>query len=92
MNTGEYIKKCRERIGLTQEELAWRAGFSDKSSISKIESGKRDVTRKKLVQIAEVLGVSPLYLLGRDPDNIAEAYAKADPQTQEEVRRLLGVE
>lgn len=92
MKTGEIIKMCRERKNMTQDELARLVNFSDKSSISKIETGKRDVTRVKLVQIAEALGVSPLYLMGRDPDNIAEAYAKADPYTQAEVRRLLGVE
>lgn len=91
MNTGERIRQCREKVGLTQDQLAEKVGFTDRSSVSKIESGQRDVTRKKLVEFANALNVSPLYLLGTDPTYISEAYEQADAETQSAVRALLGV-
>lgn len=33
------IKILRERMGITQDEMAQRVGYSDRTAISKIESG-----------------------------------------------------
>ena len=54
---GERIKETRTKRGLSQEELAKRTGFKDKSSISKIEKGTRRPQVEDLKKIAEVLGV-----------------------------------
>lgn len=56
------IKQLRQRVG-TQEEVANILGFSDKTAISKWESGKTMPKTKDLPRIAEVFGVSLLDLL-----------------------------
>lgn len=70
MGIGARIKACRERIGLTQEELAKKIGYKDKSTISKIESGERDIPQSKIKAFADALGTSPGYLMGWEPFDI----------------------
>lgn len=61
---GSRVKRRRELLGLSQEELAAKLGYSDKSSISKIENNTRDITRGKVVEFAKALKTTPLYLMG----------------------------
>lgn len=63
-NIGEKIKLKRLEKKWTQEELATRMGYKTKSTITKIENGINDVSQKKVVKFAEVLGVSVAYLMG----------------------------
>lgn len=63
-NIGEKIKRKRLEKKWTQEELATRMGYKTKSTITKIENGTNDVSQKKVVKFAEVLGVSVAYLMG----------------------------
>ena len=37
---GDRVKKERIRLGMTQEELAKKAGYSSRTSINKIENGR----------------------------------------------------
>lgn len=64
MTTGQKIKFYRERKGMSQEELAIACGFKGRSSISRIEKDEGGIPSKKLEKIANVLEVSPEYLLG----------------------------
>ena len=50
------IGVAREKAGLTQAELAERIG-TDQASISRIESGARNITLETLAKIAKVLGL-----------------------------------
>lgn len=61
---GARVKERREHLGMSQEELASLLGYSDKSSISKIENNQRDITRGKIIEFAEVLKTTPSYLMG----------------------------
>ena len=71
---GERIKERREHLGLNQEQLALKLNYKDKSAISKIENGLRDLTQKKIRMFAEVLLTTPSYLMGwtNDPRDYAE--------------------
>ena len=60
----ENIKNRREALGITQTELAERMGLKDKSSISKIESGKLPITLKTVERVAAALNCSELLLMG----------------------------
>lgn len=60
----ERIKSRREELGLSQEELAHRIGYKDRSSIAKIESGVNDITQSKIKAIADALNTTPSYLMG----------------------------
>lgn len=43
MNLYENIKRFRKEKGLSQEELARMTGYTDRSSIAKIEKGDVDL-------------------------------------------------
>ncbi|MBQ3425154.1 MAG: helix-turn-helix domain-containing protein [Clostridia bacterium] len=66
MKINERIRALREQLGLSQEELALRVGYSDRSSIAKVESGKVDVRANKIPAYARALGVTTACLLGLD--------------------------
>jgi transcriptional regulator with XRE-family HTH domain len=54
---GERVRDTRVRRGLSQEELAHRAGV-DRSYMSGIERGVRNITMLKLPSLARALRVS----------------------------------
>lgn len=65
MTIGERIRQRRESIGMSQDELAKRMGYKDRSSISKIEKGADDNIYLDTIQkTANILNCSPLYLMG----------------------------
>lgn len=73
---GVKIKRERERIGLSQAELARRVGYSSRSTINKIEKGERDIPRDKVEKFAQILGVNPNYLAGFTEDDIPDGLNK----------------
>lgn len=60
------IKKYRKMMGLSQEELAKLAGYTDRSSIAKIEKGDVDLPQSKIRQFAEIFGIPAGDLMGND--------------------------
>lgn len=64
MNIGERIKIRRIEKGWSQRDLAAKMNYSNHSTIGKIETGKVDIPQSRIVQFAEVLGVSVAYLMG----------------------------
>jgi len=52
------IREARERLGLTQRDLAERAGFAHHQTVSQIESGVREVKAWELANLARVLHVA----------------------------------
>ncbi len=54
----EIIKELRTRHGLSQRELAYRAGTSQ-SAIARIEAGDEDITWKRLTSILAAMGDRP---------------------------------
>ena len=61
---GEIIKQRRKKLGLTQDQLARKLGYTDRSTISRIESGNNDVSTAQLYKFAEALHTTPAVLLG----------------------------
>ena len=68
MKIGERIKNRRIELNITQDELARRLGYSDKSSISRMENSSK-LTLNKVQLLAEALNVSPSYLMGWEEEN-----------------------
>ena len=79
----ENIKTCRKAAKMTQEELARRTGYTDRSSIARIEKGEIDLPQSKIKQFAEALGTTPGHLMGWDasPEDLGSLAAQvlADP-------------
>lgn len=61
---GKRIREKREALGITQEELAVRLGYKNKSTIAKIENGTNDIVQSKVVEFANALNTSVSYLMG----------------------------
>jgi transcriptional regulator with XRE-family HTH domain len=62
VNPAELVKELRARNGLSQRELAHRAGTSQ-SAIARIERGEEDVTWTRLRSLLSAMGEEPV--LGR---------------------------
>lgn len=58
------IKKRRLEIGMSQEELAQKTGYTSRSSIAKIEKGEVDLQLSKIKLFANALRVSQSELMG----------------------------
>ena len=63
MTIGQRIRRRREELGLSQDELAKMMGYSGRSSISVVELDKRDISWENVCKYAKVLNCSPSYLM-----------------------------
>lgn len=76
MTLYERIRQLRIHAGMSQDDLAQAMGYKDRSMITKIESGKVDISQKKILSFAKVLNTTPAYLMGlTDPEP-----AEIDPE------------
>ena len=64
MSIGEKIKNRRMELRWSQRDLSNKMGYSNHSTIARIESGTVDIPQSKIVKFSEVLGVSIGYLMG----------------------------
>ena len=60
------IKRLREEKGLSQDALAKLTGYTDRSSIAKIEKGQVDLQQSKIELFANALGTTARSLVGWD--------------------------
>ena len=67
-NLYENIKRLREKSGMSQEDLASLTGYTNRSSIAKIEKGLIDLSQTKIELFAKALKVSPGELMGWDEE------------------------
>lgn len=68
MTIYERIKYLRENLNMSQQELAAKVGYKDKSAISKVERGDRDINQTMIKKYANALGVTPTYILFGDEE------------------------
>lgn len=68
MTLYERIRHRREQLGISQWQLAEELGYTNRSTIAKIESGKNDITQSKIVAFAHALDTTPQYLMGWTDD------------------------
>lgn len=64
MTIGDRIRQRRNELMWSQRDLAAKMGYNNNSTITRIEAGKVDIPQSRIVQFAEVLGVSVAYLMG----------------------------
>lgn len=100
---GERIRQARLQRGMSQEELGLAVGYSGRTAINKIEKGKFDPGREYLSKIADVLGVTEVWLLGLDEDKeriLEEAFSRpemrmlfsvAEDCTAEEIEQAIKI-
>lgn len=102
----ENIKKRREELNMTQDELAKILKYKSRSSINKLELGLNDLPQSKIKLLAEALKTTPAYIMGWQdnpspmPTNddelspkekeIIKAY-REQPDLRVAVERVLGI-
>jgi transcriptional regulator with XRE-family HTH domain len=78
------LRELREAAGLTQDQLAERAGLY-KFSVAKLEQGVREPTWATVLTLAKALGVDCLSFIGPEDGKVGPAPrgrpAKAPPST-----------
>lgn len=92
----ENIKTRRKAARMTQEELARLTGYTDRSSIARIEKGEIDLPQSKIKQFAEALGTTPSHLMGwndAEPEDLGAMAAQvlADPDLLKLVHNYLSL-
>ena len=66
---GEQLKKALKKRGMEQREVAKQLGVSE-STLSKHVNGTRMQKQEKtILQLCEILNVTPNYLFGYEEDN-----------------------
>lgn len=81
------IRTRRRALGLTMKQLASAVGVSE-AAISHYEVGRREPDPDMLNRIANTLGVTVDYLLGRE-EKQTKAQEKTFPDMRAEAKRLL---
>jgi transcriptional regulator with XRE-family HTH domain len=64
---GQRLRKARETLGLTQEDVAGVLGIQ-RTSVIAMEAGKRSVTAIELRRLARLYRRSVAWILGEEPD------------------------
>ena len=84
---GSKIRVKRQELGISQSELASALGYSDRSTIAKIEKGVNDITQSKIESFAAALHTTPAYLMGWEEKK--EPAPENEDRLDEEVVELI---
>ena len=89
VNLGKTVKKRREALGLSQDEVAAKVGLP-RPAISQIESGQRKVAADELLRLSEILQTPIGQLLGLESapqvSLVKDSPTAAHPAKREELR------
>ena len=89
---GNRIKQSRKAMKMTQDELAERAGYSNRSSIARIETGLADIPGEKLLLLANILNTSVQYLqTGIDFQFDKSMYDESMSELKKKIEHLEGI-
>lgn len=94
------IRKRRKELKMTQTELAFKVGYTNKSSIASVESGKVNLPISKIKEFAAALETTASDLMGDViyddvppmPDEVGELidlYSRASEEVKTSVLTLL---
>ncbi|TNE58639.1 MAG: XRE family transcriptional regulator [Sphingomonadales bacterium] len=85
-----FIKEWRKHRGLTQEQLASRLEI-DRTTISKIESGKQEYSQGFLEAAAYALRCDPADLIMRDPTTPSAVWSIWDAIPDSDKPRAIAI-
>lgn len=89
------IKRFREEKRMSQDTLAKLTGYSDRSSITKIEKGLVDLQQSKIELFAKALGTTAKDLVGWNDEEVAsnppimDYYNSLNPIGQKEAEKRV---
>ena len=82
---GDFIQKCRQQYGWTQEELGWRTGIT-REHVGRIERGKCVPSVQTLYDLEKALNLPECSLVKR-VNGQAETDASQESEEKEQVGR-----
>ena len=90
---GTRLKKAREYLGLTQDDVAKLIGVS-RVTITNIETGTRKVSAEELSKFSKIYGCTMEELLEGEKEEekismYARTFGELSPQDQEEIINLI---
>ena len=87
---GERVRERRQQLGMSQEELAKKLGYTSRSTINKIENGTNDVVQTKVIDFANALDTSISYLMAWDKTDLFrnELLPEANVMEKEVIKAL----
>lgn len=74
MTIGERIKRRREELKWSQRKLSDMVGYSNHSTITKIEAGQVDLPLSKIERFSEVLNIPVAELMGWEDERKPAEY------------------
>jgi len=80
MTVGDRIRERRKELGMSQDDLAKKMGYSGKSAISRIENEGNNLTTDRVSKLASALDCTPGYLMG---------WTDKETKTIEHIRKTL---
>lgn len=96
MDKSEYLRQFGSRVhyyrklnGMTLQELSEKSGYTTRSTVAKLEKGQVDAPQSKVKALADALGVSPLDLLGRDPNRFQSYFDRLSKLSDKDQERAL---
>ena len=89
MKFGEKLLKARKERGLTQAELAKRAGLGLKTITNYERGATYPQNREVYGRLAEILGIDADYLHNENDDFTAAAAAKYGPRGKQQAEALM---
>lgn len=88
MELYQNIRKRRKELRMSQDELARKVGYTDRSSIAKIENGDVDLPQSKIILIARALDVDAGILMGNDGISTPSTLSSHEQEHIRKYRRL----
>lgn len=87
--TAYRLREMREKIGLSQREVAERIGVT-RAAYNKYECGASKPIRR-LDELSALFGVSTDYILGKNETDFENAVNETNPHTHAQVKKYIGL-
>ena len=87
----DNIRRRRIELGMSQQELADKLGYTSRTSIAKIEAGKIDIPNSKVVEFGKALGIHPGRLMGWSDEKTISAWRYTTIDNEEIATKTPGL-
>ena len=83
------IKNRREELGMSQNELAAKIGYTTRSSVNKIEKGLVNLPYQKIVLFAHALQTTPSELTGWSRSELESRFLESYQELSDSEKNII---